>query len=227
MLLKIKKTDWFYRATNKLTFATDWSFNGNTMQKGEATRELIIRTSSELFNTRGYYGSSMSDIMEATGLKKGGIYNHFENKDEIAFAAFDRSYSLVLKRFKEKLAACDNSEEKLRAMIEVFQSLLTNPIVKGGCPIFNTAVDSVDVHPKLQKKAKDSVNTLLKYVEIKVEEGKIENEFKASISAADFALLLVSTMEGAMMVSRVNGNHVAIKITAGIMNNYITTQLLK
>ena len=202
-------------------------FKRKTMQKGEATRELIIRTSAELFNTRGYYGSSMSDIMVATGLKKGGIYNHFENKDEIAFAAFDRSYSLVLKRFKEKLAACATSDEKLRAIIEVFESLLTNPIVKGGCPIFNAAVDSVDVHPKLQKKAKDSVNTLLKYVEIKVEEGKIENEFKANINAADFALLLVSTMEGAMMVSRVNGNHVAIKTTASIMNNYITTQLLK
>ena len=44
------------------------------MQKGETTRELIITTSAELFNTKGYNGSSMSDIMEATGLKKGGIY---------------------------------------------------------------------------------------------------------------------------------------------------------
>ena len=197
------------------------------VQKGENTRELIITTSAELFNTKGYNGSSMSDIMEATGLKKGGIYNHFKNKDEIAYAAFDRSYSLVLKRLKDKLALCESSQEKLRAIIEVFQSLLIDPIVKGGCPIFNTAVDAVDVHPKLQQRAKDSVNTLLKYVEIKVEEGKIENEFKTTVDASEFALLLVSSMEGAIMVSRVNGNHHALKSTAAMMNNYITSQLLK
>lgn len=197
------------------------------MLKGEATREMIINTSAELFNTRGYHGTSMNDIMMATNLKKGGIYNHFENKDEIAMAAFENSYAQVLKRFKSKLAECSSSEEKLRAIILVFESLLTKPIVKGGCPIFNTAIDAVDVHPKLQKKAKESVNTLIKYVEIKIEEGKIEGEFNSSIDAKDFALFLVSTMEGAMMVSRVNGNYTAIKQTAEIMNNYITTQLIK
>ncbi len=197
------------------------------MQKGENTKELIVKTSATLFNTRGYIGTSMSDIMDATNLKKGGIYNHFKNKDEIAFAAFEYSYGLVLHRFKTELASCANSEEKLRAVIEVFTSLLINPIVEGGCPIFNTAVDSVDVHESLHKKAKNAVNTLLKYVEIKVEEGKIENEFKEEINASDFALLLVSSMEGAMMVSRVNGNHAAVKNTAELMNTYITTQLLK
>ena len=49
------------------------------MNKGEETRSLIIEKSAELFNTLGYNGCSLNEIMEATQLKKGGIYNHFKN----------------------------------------------------------------------------------------------------------------------------------------------------
>ena len=73
------------------------------MNKGLETRELIIERSAELFNTLGYNGCSLNEIMDATHLKKGGIYNHFKNKDEIALAAFEYSYTKVLKRFKTYL----------------------------------------------------------------------------------------------------------------------------
>ena len=65
------------------------------MNKGQSTREMIIEKSAELFNTRGYAGCSLSDIMAATGLKKGGIYNHFRNKDEISLEAFKFSFAQV------------------------------------------------------------------------------------------------------------------------------------
>jgi AcrR family transcriptional regulator len=45
--------------------------------KGERTRSYIIERSAPLFNRQGYAGTSLKDIMEATGLEKGGIYNHF------------------------------------------------------------------------------------------------------------------------------------------------------
>jgi AcrR family transcriptional regulator len=197
------------------------------MKKGNTTHQLIIERSAELFNTRGYSASSLSDIMEATGLKKGGIYNHFKNKDEIAYAAFDYSYDLVLKRFKDKLAENKTSLEKIYSIIEVFISFGKKPVVKGGCPIFNTAMDATDVHPNLKKKAQEAINTLLKYVEIKIEEGKIEGEFKSSVNAPDFALLLVSTLEGALMISRVNGNSRHIESAGELISNYVQKNILK
>ncbi|MGM0878706.1 MAG: TetR/AcrR family transcriptional regulator, partial [Bacillota bacterium] len=50
------------------------------MNKGERTKKFIIEQSSSLFNTNGYKSTSISKIMEATGLKKGGIYRHFDSK---------------------------------------------------------------------------------------------------------------------------------------------------
>lgn len=196
------------------------------MKKGDATKELIVERSAELFNTVGYEGTSLLHIMKATGLQKGGIYNHFKNKDEIALSAFDHSFHLVLRRFKEALANCSTSLEKINAIIDVFQSFAKNPVMPGGCPIFNTAMDATDLHPELRKKAQEGINTLIKYVEIKVEEGIIEEEFKHGVNASDFALFLVSTLEGALMVSRVNDDPKHADSTAAMMRTYIQKELI-
>lgn len=60
-------------------------------RKGEQTKALILEKASKIFNSQGYRASSISDIMHETGLQKGGIYNHFENKEEIMLSAFSFS----------------------------------------------------------------------------------------------------------------------------------------
>jgi len=44
------------------------------MTKGELTRKRIVEAAAPIFNRCGYEGSSLNALMEATGLKKGGIY---------------------------------------------------------------------------------------------------------------------------------------------------------
>jgi hypothetical protein len=54
------------------------------VRKGEETRQEIIRKAAPIFNQKGYDGAALSDLMRATGLKKGGIYRHFDSKQELA-----------------------------------------------------------------------------------------------------------------------------------------------
>src|SRR5438034_712113 len=53
------------------------------LRKGEATRRLILERAAPVFNQRGYAGASMSELVEATGIEKGGIYNHFGSKEDL------------------------------------------------------------------------------------------------------------------------------------------------
>ena len=62
------------------------------MTKGEQTRRNIVEAAAPIFNKRGYEGSSLNDLMQATGLKKGGIYRHFSSKEELAAKAFDYTW---------------------------------------------------------------------------------------------------------------------------------------
>jgi TetR/AcrR family transcriptional repressor of nem operon len=54
------------------------------MTKGEQTRREIVEKAAPLFNQKGFEGTSLADLMQATGLKKGGIYRHFSGKRELA-----------------------------------------------------------------------------------------------------------------------------------------------
>ena len=63
--------------------------------KSPSTRRFIIEQVAHLFNKQGYRGTSLSDLTAATQLTKGSIYGNFENKEEVAIAAFD--YNLELR----------------------------------------------------------------------------------------------------------------------------------
>jgi len=82
----------------------------------------------------------MSDLMRVTGLQKGGIYNHFRSKDELALA-FDFAVNRVQSEFMGALKGKRHAVERLIAILSVYERMFDEPPVQGGCPILNTAVE--------------------------------------------------------------------------------------
>ena len=127
------------------------------LRKGEATRRLILERAAPVFNKRGYAGASMSELVEATGIEKGGIYNHFGSKEELAVDAFDYAISLIVDGY----AAVQEGKvglDRLVAIIEIFDDWSGHPLVAGGCPIMNTAIEADDTNPPLAARARpDSI----------------------------------------------------------------------
>src|SRR5215470_4683346 len=124
-----------------------------TMKKGEATRREIIEKAAPIFNQKGFEGASLSDLMKATGLEKGGIYRHFESKEQLAAEAFDYAWSLALERRMAGTEAVSNSVDRLKQVVRNFQGNREG-LVPGGCPLLNTAVESDDGNLALRSKAK-------------------------------------------------------------------------
>jgi len=207
---------------------TDWSVLDmeTIVEKKLGTKDFIISKAAELFNQYGYNGCSMSNIMEATGLKKGGIYNHFSSKDEIALEAFNYSYTEVIKRFRSNLDIVDTALKKLHAIIDTYVSLMNSPIMKGGCPMFNTAVDAVDVNPNLASRAKDGIARLQRYIEIKIEQGIVSGEFKKACDPAQISSLMIINLEGAIIMSRVSGEKHHMFNTVEFLKQYIQTNIV-
>jgi hypothetical protein len=81
--------------------ATGWLLNqlhwGWQRAQGEETRQEIIRKAAPIFNRKGYSDAALSDLMRATGLEKGGIYRHFESKQELAVDAFAHAWKTSAK----------------------------------------------------------------------------------------------------------------------------------
>jgi len=171
------------------------------MRKGEQTRHEIIRKAAPIFNQKGYEGAALSDLMEATGLEKGGIYRHFDSKQQLAAEAFDYAWKLVLDTRFEGTQAISNTVDRLQQMVRNFQERRAG-LVPGGCPLLNTAIDSDDGNPQLREKARRALSSWLDRLRTIIEEGQRRGEIRSNIDSAELATLIVSTLEGSLMVSR-------------------------
>src|SRR6478752_7094116 len=95
------------------------------MSKGEQTHHMIVERAANVFSRQGYFGSSLDDLMKETGLKKGGIYNHFRGgKDELALEAFDYAIKLTWSYVERELPGKTNSVDRLQAMLRGYRRLI-------------------------------------------------------------------------------------------------------
>jgi len=175
------------------------------MNKAEKTKQFIVEKTAPLFNTKGYAGTSLSDMTEATGLTKGSIYGNFANKDEVALAAFDHNCKKVVAITRQEMDKKSTIREKLLVYVEVYDNFLRHPFPTGGCPLLNTAVDADDTHPLLKKKASEAIISWKNKLEGLIEEGIRTGEFKAAIQPEQVALTLIATIEGSIMITKVTG----------------------
>ncbi|MGB6745841.1 MAG: TetR/AcrR family transcriptional regulator [Terracidiphilus sp.] len=179
------------------------------MRKGELTRQRIIARSAPIFNQRGFEGCSMHDVMEATGLEKGGLYRHFSNKEELAAAAFRYSLARAVKLRTDHLDRSHGAVELLRSFIQRFVE--TTSSVRGGCPLMNTAVDTDDGNPVLRDLAREAFKDWRERLQRIVTDGIRSGEIRASANPRQIANTIIATLEGALMMSRLEGRRTALK----------------
>lgn len=176
-----------------------------TTGKAERTRQYIIEQAAHLFNQKGYAGTSLQDIMAATGLTKGGIYGHFESKEEIAIAAFDYASGIILQLLSQTIGPHATSSAKLEALLEFYKKYIISPPVTGGCPVLNTSVEADDTNPLLRASVVKVLNKMHRSLEHIVQQGIQHGEFKPTTNPEQFAILFVSMIEGGVMVSKAYG----------------------
>jgi len=193
------------------------------MGKGEQTRERILASSAQLFNRQGYSSSSLSDIMRETGLEKGGIYNHFSSKEQLALEAFDYAYKLIQQRTRQALAGKLNAIERLLAIVSVFQSEIDDPPLAGGCPILNTAIEADDADEMLRDRARAAMDDWRTTIHRIVNKGIERQEIRPGINADEVASILIATLEGAIMLSNLYKDSTHMKRAANHIVHYIET----
>jgi TetR/AcrR family transcriptional repressor of nem operon len=194
------------------------------MRKGEQTRQEIIRKAAPIFNQRGYDGVALSDLMRATGLEKGGIYRHFESKQQLAAEAFDYAWKLAIDTRFEGTQDIANAVDRLKLFVRNFRDRRAG-LVPGGCPLLNTAIDSDDGHPQLRRKARLALEYWLDRLQSIAKEGKRRGEVRSAIDSAELAMLIVSTLEGGLMVSRLQRKDDALDFACRHLEEYLETNI--
>jgi TetR/AcrR family transcriptional repressor of nem operon len=221
------KGKYILKMGNNFLFSTERSIfdlsGRNNMTKAEKTRQFIIEQSAPLFNTKGLAGTAMSDVMEATKMAKGGLYGHFESKEELAYAVVDYNLKKLVEKVGEAINKAVSAKEKLFAYLDVFK----DPVhfsVEGGCPILNFGVDADDTNAIVREKVKNIMVGSQKRAVAIIQQGIANGEFRESFNAREFAIKMLALIEGGILIGRVLGTNSQMTIIIKMLKKEIGEQ---
>lgn len=170
--------------------------------KGSNRRTAILASAAPIFNQQGYAGTSIADILEATSLEKGGLYNHFASKEELAVEAFDYAYARVEEYFTEATLAAPAGLSRVRAYIEAFERYCERPVVDGGCPVMNACIEADDALPFLRDRIAKALGAMRGVVSRNLERARTGGELKVDLDVQQATDLIVAALEGAVLLTR-------------------------
>ena len=103
-----------------------------TIEPRQEPRQEILRTAARLFQQQGYDATSMNDVAAALKLSKGGLYHHFQSKDEILFHIMSHAMEITEDRVINVVRRIDDSsaggtEERLRTLIRLHIQVVLSP----------------------------------------------------------------------------------------------------
>lgn len=173
-----------------------------SLSKAQRTRLFIVESMAEIFNKKGYAGTSMADVESITGLSRGTIYHHFDNKESIALAVFDYNFDRLCRLVDEQVELSKSFYEKLVVYAKVYQLIATDGAVSGGSPILNTASEADDTNILLKDRAIKAIKRNEFQISKIIEMGIRTGEFRKNTDAQKIAISILSTLEGGLMIAR-------------------------
>jgi TetR/AcrR family transcriptional regulator, transcriptional repressor for nem operon len=191
------------------------------MGKGLATRQAILEQAAQVFSIYGYSGTAMSELTRETGLTKGGIYNHFGSKEVLALEAFDFTMDRIRQRFRAALVGRSSATDRLLATFEVFRSLVDDPVVTGGCPILNTAIEADDAHPPLRDRAREAMTEWHAFIARTASKGIASGELSPHVDPVALATVITATLEGAVMLSKLYADKEHMRRAVDHLTHYL------
>jgi len=190
--------------------------------KAERTRRQIIEQTAQLFNKKGFAGTSMTDMTQATGLTKGSIYGNFKNKDEVALAAFRYNLNCLNEAVRQQVEGHTDPIEQLLAYPRYYRAHYKAQFAKGGCPILNTATEADDGHGVLRQAVNEAISNWARNIERIVQRGQASGRIHPQANGQELASLMLTLIEGAMMLAKTTGYDYYMVYATGHIEAMIT-----
>ena len=177
--------------------------------KGELTRRNIIEKSLQLFSVKGYFNTSISDILQATGLTKGGLYCHFKSKEEVWRAVYDDAVDIWRSTvFKDIKSITDPLERIERTVENVLINYLGKEVFDGGCFFVNMLVELSGQSDSMGRRILKGFVGFSRLFQSWLNEAEAAGMLKENLNVRGIADFIVITLNGAAtlyMSTRENG----------------------
>jgi len=186
-------------------------------------KDKLLFEALRQFSSRGYSVTSTTSIIEAVGTSKGGLYNHFKNKEQL----FLEALSLARKIWREKnlqgLSEIQRPIDRIIRLLENYRdSYLTDTTkLPGGCIFVNLAVELSDEYPKLSEEVNEGFLRLRKLIERLLYEEQQLGSLAKRAQPTETAELIFTGILGACVVYKANKSTTTLHQTIGALCNFL------
>jgi len=191
------------------------------MRNAENTKNTLIKASANLFNIQGYKATSISDITKATGFTKGAIYRHFESKADLEQQALRSLAKAMFETIGVSIKEAETFKLKMEAVFSFFEEYMHTPLYQGGCPLLNAAIEADDANPLLRQQVFNMMAQLKASVAKLISNGIKNNQVLAGTDVDFFSTIFIATLEGGIMISKLERTDTAIKQTIVHLRNTV------
>jgi TetR/AcrR family transcriptional regulator, transcriptional repressor for nem operon len=167
--------------------------------KGIKTRREIVKKSLQLFSVKGYFNTSISDILEATQLTKGGLYGHFRNKEEIWFAVYDEAVRIWRSIIFKGVRKTKDPLKRIEKTIEnALRDYLGGEVFEGGCFFANMLVELSGQSAAMNKQVLRGFVSFSRLFRSWLEEADQKGLVKKGLNFKEIADFIVIAINGAV-----------------------------
>jgi len=166
--------------------------------KGAQTRQNIIKKSLRLFCVKGYYNTSINDILQATGLTKGGLYGHFPSKEDIWYAVYDEALTIWKAIVFLGINPGSKPLERIQTFIENdIRNKLGNNVFEGGCFFHSMLVELSGQSDAMSDRLLQGFNQLAGLLCAWLEQADQQGMLKADLNFKEIANYIIISLNGA------------------------------
>jgi TetR/AcrR family transcriptional repressor of lmrAB and yxaGH operons len=186
------------------------------------TREHMIETTAGLVHRRGFYGTSLNEILLESGAPRGSLYYHFPGgKEELVLETARQGVAMVTQLLKEVLTDSPDPAEGVRAFVEAAAHVLRDSGYVFGCPVAPIVLDS----PESSALAEVCQEALEEWQQVLVEclgSGGIERG-----RAESLATMIVCGLEGGLILARARRDIAPLDVVAEELASMVQSALLR
>ncbi len=166
--------------------------------KGEVTRQRILEATLQLFSVKGYFGTSIHDVMEEVGITKGGLYGHFRSKEELWNNAYEEAVLIWRGIVFRDASAIDDPVERICKVVEHdLLDYVGEGVFAGGCFFLNCLLDVSGRSDAMTRRILKGFVRFSKLLASWLEEAKERGLISEEVDSREVADFIIINLNGA------------------------------
>jgi len=181
------------------------------------TRDRMIQTTARLLQERGYYGTSLNDILAESDAPRGSLYFHFPGgKTEIVAEATRASIDEATEALRQSLAQATTPGAGVRHFVETTAEMMAASNYTFGCPVAPIILDAQGEEAALAELCRAAFDEWAD-----VMRAAFEGAGMAPDRAATLALMVEATHEGLFLIARARRDIAPLITGAGELESLV------